>query len=33
MDLNRDLPSQLRPHVRDGRIFVIVSKFLFLMGY
>jgi hypothetical protein len=26
MDLNRDLPSQLRPYVRDGRISVIPAK-------
>jgi hypothetical protein len=26
MDLNRDLPSQLRPYVRDGRISVMPAK-------
>jgi hypothetical protein len=26
MDLNRDLPSQLRPFVRDGRISAIPAK-------
>jgi hypothetical protein len=26
MDLNRDLPSQLRPYVRDGRISAIPAK-------
>jgi hypothetical protein len=26
MDLNRDLPSQLRPYVREGRISVIPAK-------
>jgi hypothetical protein len=26
MDLNRELPSQLRPYVRDGRISVIPAK-------
>ena len=26
MDLNLDLPSQLRPYVRDGRISVIPAK-------
>jgi len=26
MDLNRDLPGQLRPFVRDGRISVIPAK-------
>jgi hypothetical protein len=26
MDLNHDLPSQLRPYVRDGRISVLPAK-------
>jgi len=26
MDLNRDLPRQLRPYVRDGRISVMPAK-------